>query len=101
MEINDKLKVLCSATFTFSLLSPVLCVEAGGAVVEVLNGFLQGLTALPAALPHIQGMPENCREASSTMATRTGGSEGGGSSLWRGRRGTMVVLFDNPTSEQI
>lgn len=75
--------------------------EAGGAVVEVLNGFLQGLTALPAALPHIQSMPENCREAAFTVTTRTGGSEGRGSSLWRGRRDTMVVLFHNPTPEQI
>ena len=87
--LGDELK-LCSAVF--SVLSPVLSVEAGGAVVEVFNGLLQCLTALPAALPHVQGMPENCRKAASTMTTWAGGPGGGDSSLWRKREGTYGSL---------
>ena len=73
-------------------LSPVLSVEAGGAVVEVFNGLLQCLTALPAALPHVQGMPENRRKTASTMTTWAGGPGGGDSSLWRKREGTYGSL---------
>jgi len=45
-------------------------VEGGGAVEEVLHGLLQGLVALAGALPHIQRMPENCREVVPTVATQ-------------------------------